>query len=94
MPALTRRRYTERQDCWHVYYGDVHVGTIAVRAGIPFDEDPWEWSVGFYPGSRPHSQVPTTMMGCPCGARFDCHDPAGSYEHRRHIHAAERLMRV
>jgi hypothetical protein len=29
MPALTRRRYPERQDCWHVYYGDVHVGTIA-----------------------------------------------------------------
>jgi hypothetical protein len=24
MPALTRRRYPERQDCWHVYYGDVH----------------------------------------------------------------------
>jgi hypothetical protein len=53
MPALTRRRYIERQDCWHVYCGDMHVGTIAVRVGIPFDEDPWEWSVGFYPGSRP-----------------------------------------
>src|SRR4051794_38069738 len=26
MPALT-------QDCWHVYYGDVHVGTIARRVG-------------------------------------------------------------
>jgi len=22
MLALTRRRYPERQDCWHVYYGD------------------------------------------------------------------------
>ena len=31
MPALTRRRYPERQDCWHVYYGDVHAGTIAIR---------------------------------------------------------------
>ena len=29
MPALTRRRYPERQDCRHVYYGDVQVGTIA-----------------------------------------------------------------
>jgi hypothetical protein len=28
MPALTRRRYLERLDCWHVYYGDVHAGTI------------------------------------------------------------------
>jgi hypothetical protein len=41
MPQLTRRRYPERPDCWHVYYGDVHVGTIAVRTGIPPGEDPW-----------------------------------------------------
>jgi hypothetical protein len=53
MPALTHRRYPERQDCWHVYYGDVHAGTIAIRVGCPHDEDPWEWSCGFYPGSRP-----------------------------------------
>jgi len=52
MPALTRRRYPERQDCWHVYYGDVHVGTIAARTGNPHDTDQWEWSCGFYPGSR------------------------------------------
>jgi hypothetical protein len=146
MPALTRRRYPERPDCWHVYYDDVHVGTIAIRAGIPHDEDPWGWSVGFYPGTEPHqdsdgtaatfdlaradfeaawndllptlteadfdrwrdqrdwterkyamwergekfpSQIPTTMMGCPCGARFDSHDPAGSYVHRGHIYAAQ-----
>jgi hypothetical protein len=24
-----------------------------MRVGIPHDEDPWEWSVGFYPGSHP-----------------------------------------
>jgi hypothetical protein len=53
MSALTRRRYPERQDCWHVCYGDVHVGTIAIRTGIPHDEDPWGWTCGFYPGSRP-----------------------------------------
>jgi hypothetical protein len=53
MPELTRRRYPERPDCWHVYYGDVHAGTIAKRVGIPFDEDPWGWSCGFYPGSHP-----------------------------------------
>ena len=39
MPELTRRRYRERQDCWHVYHGDVHVGTIARRVGIP--HAPW-----------------------------------------------------
>jgi hypothetical protein len=53
MPTLTRRRYPERPDCWHVYYGDVRVGTIARRVGNPFDTDPWEWSCGFYPGSHP-----------------------------------------
>jgi hypothetical protein len=39
MPALTRRRYPDRLDCWHVYYGDVHVGTIARRIGCPADVD-------------------------------------------------------
>jgi hypothetical protein len=53
MPALTRRRYPERQDCWHIYFADVHVGTIAIRTGNPHDTVPWEWRCGFYPGSRP-----------------------------------------
>jgi hypothetical protein len=54
MPELTRRRYPEAaEECWHVYYGDVHAGTIAIRTGIPHDEDPWEWLCGFYPGSHP-----------------------------------------
>jgi hypothetical protein len=37
MPMLTRRRYPERPDYWHIYYGDVCVGTIAKRVGNPFD---------------------------------------------------------
>ncbi len=49
MPALTCRRYPERQDCWHVYCGDVNVGTIAIRVGNPHVTDAWEWSCGFYP---------------------------------------------
>jgi hypothetical protein len=54
MPELTRRRSEHhRQECWHIYYGDVHVGTIAERVGNPHDTDPWEWSCGFYPGSHP-----------------------------------------
>jgi hypothetical protein len=146
MPELTRRRYPERHECWHVYYGDVQVGTIARRAGVPFDADQWEWSCGFYPGSDPGeyligtaatfdearadfdvawrifsarrteadykarrddrdwharkramweagellpSQKPNTMMRCPCGDRFDSHDPAGSYVHRQHIYEAQ-----
>ena len=56
MPVLGRRRYKERLDCWHIYFGDVHVGTIARRAGIPHDKDPWGWTCGFYPGSNPDDQ--------------------------------------
>jgi hypothetical protein len=54
MPELTRRRYFEaREECWHIYYGDVHAGTIAKRSSNPHDTDPWEWACGFYPGSHP-----------------------------------------
>lgn len=54
MPDLTRRRSTDaREECWHIFYGDVHAGTIAIRSGIPHDQDPWGWSCGFYPGSSP-----------------------------------------
>jgi hypothetical protein len=35
MPALSRRRSANRPDCWHIYYGDVQAGTIAMRAGNP-----------------------------------------------------------
>jgi hypothetical protein len=28
-------------------------GTIEIRSGIPFQEYPWGWSCGFYPGSHP-----------------------------------------
>jgi hypothetical protein len=53
MPALTRRRYPKRHECWHVYNGDVHIGTIARRAGVPVDVDQWGWDCGFSPGSHP-----------------------------------------
>jgi hypothetical protein len=54
MPALTRRRSPEdRQECWLIYYGDVHAGTIMERTGNPHDTEPWEWRCGFYPGG-PH----------------------------------------
>jgi hypothetical protein len=54
MPELTRRCAPDAPDeCWHIYYGDVRVGMIAIRTGIPPGEDPWGWSCGFYPGSHP-----------------------------------------
>jgi hypothetical protein len=53
MAVLTRRKYPERVDCWHIYYGDVCVGTIARRTGCPVDVDQWEWGCGVYPGTEP-----------------------------------------
>ena len=54
MPVLTRRRTPDaRQESWQVYYGDVRVGTIAMRSGNPTDTYSWGWRCGFYPGSHP-----------------------------------------
>jgi hypothetical protein len=56
--ALTRRRSSDaREECWHVYYGDVHVRTIAIRTGSPHS---WECCCGFYPASRPALPSPST----------------------------------
>jgi hypothetical protein len=52
MLALTRRRSPDRPDCWHIFHGDIHVGTIAARAGVPVDVDQWGWQCGFYPPSH------------------------------------------
>jgi len=52
-PTLSAGDFADRQDCWHIYYGDVRAGTIAMRVGNPHNTDQWEWSCGFYPGSRP-----------------------------------------
>jgi hypothetical protein len=41
-----------KSDCWHIYFGDVHVGTIARRSGAPVDVDQWGWRCGFYPPSH------------------------------------------
>jgi hypothetical protein len=38
---------------WHVYYGDVRVGSVGERPGVPVDVDQWQWSCGFYPGLHP-----------------------------------------
>jgi hypothetical protein len=54
MPTLTRRRSSDaREESCKIFYGDVRVGTIAKRTGIPRDQAPWGWSCGFYPGSHP-----------------------------------------
>jgi hypothetical protein len=54
MTELTRRRdrCSRHRNAWHVYFGDVRVGSISQHAGVG-GADLWEWSCGFYPGSRP-----------------------------------------
>jgi hypothetical protein len=57
MPALTRHRSADhREECWNIYYGGVHDGTISERVGNQHDTYPWEWNCGFYPGSNPGEQ--------------------------------------
>jgi hypothetical protein len=54
MPALTRRRDRNLpQECWRVYFGDVHAGTISECVGNPGTAPRWQWRCGFYPCSRP-----------------------------------------
>jgi hypothetical protein len=36
-----------------VCFGDVKVGSIAIRSGNPDGTDLWKWHCGFYPGSNP-----------------------------------------
>jgi hypothetical protein len=56
MHALTRRRDREAHaESWHVYYGDVRVGTIGMRAGVPVDAD--QWALRLLSG---HGQSPTS----------------------------------
>jgi hypothetical protein len=48
MTELTRRRMKDSKvDVWHVFYGDVQVGTIGMRSGVPNDVDQWGWTCGF-----------------------------------------------
>jgi hypothetical protein len=76
-PTLTRLRSADqRHKCWHIYYGDVHVGTIAERVGNPHDTDPWEWNCGFYPGSHPgEHQSDTTATFDDARADFETRVP-------------------
>jgi hypothetical protein len=47
MPARTRRREKDRQqESWQVFYGDVQVGWIGERAGVPKGVEQWGWSAG------------------------------------------------
>ena len=64
MPTLTRRRSDNPHHVtWHVYFDDVHIGSIGERAGVPIDVDQWKWSCGFYPGLHPGQHRSGTASG-------------------------------
>jgi hypothetical protein len=49
LTSLTRRPDNDpHRQGWFVYYGDVRVGHIGIRAGVPVDVDQW-----VYPGCDP-----------------------------------------
>ena len=51
---LTRRPDPTHPDCWQIFCGDVHVGTIAKKAaGGKAAIEWWHWRAGFYAGTRP-----------------------------------------
>ena len=53
---LARRRDPHRSDCWLIYFGDVHVGSIGRAVGAPGAAQRWVWSCGCYPGCEPGEQ--------------------------------------
>ncbi|MCA1379426.1 hypothetical protein I6F34_01150 [Bradyrhizobium sp. BRP05] len=62
MTELTRRPDGDphRDGGWFVYYGDVRVGHIGKRAGVPTHAPQWGWNCGFYPGCDPGQQASGT----------------------------------
>jgi hypothetical protein len=57
MTTLTRRRnHDPHREGWRIFFGDVQVGTITKRGGVPIDVDQWEWRCGFFPGTEPWQQ--------------------------------------
>jgi hypothetical protein len=53
MLDLTRRRERDRhQESWQVFYGNVQVGWIGERAGVPKGVERWGWFCGFFPLSH------------------------------------------
>ena len=51
---ITRRCAPHRSDCWLIYFGDVHVGSVGRAVGTGAAQR-WVWFCGFYPGSNPAS---------------------------------------
>lgn len=55
MTQLTRKPDDDkhRPGGWFVYWGDVRVGHIGPRSGVPVHGQQWGWNCGFTPGCDP-----------------------------------------
>lgn len=51
MPTLTRRRDKDPES-WRIFYGDIEIGWVGERAGVPVDVEQWGWHCGFFPLSH------------------------------------------
>jgi len=93
MPALTRRRNDDpHREGWRVFYGDIQVGAIGRRAGIPVHADQWAWQCGFYPGLDPGQHQNGTAKSFELGRvafeeawqKLLPKIPAGAFDEYRH----------
>ena len=80
-PELTRRRNLP-EECWRIFYGDVHAGTIAQCVGNPGAAPRWQWRCGFYPGSRPGE--------CTNGTAADFEEARADFEAAWRVFLAKR----
>jgi hypothetical protein len=83
MPQLTRRPDNDpHREGWFVYFGDVRIGHIGRRTGVPTHAPQWGWTCGFYPGCDPGQQTHGT------GETFE--DARAEFEKAWHKLAATR----
>jgi hypothetical protein len=91
---LTRRRSKDNhhRETRHIYFGDVHVGSIGERVGIPVGVDRWGWLCGLYPGFDPgqhrHGTAPT-FAEARAAFEADWHAlvPEGAFDENRYSSA-------
>ncbi|WP_213291117.1 hypothetical protein [Bradyrhizobium sp. sGM-13] len=90
MIELIRRRDPHGPDRWKIYFGDVCIGDIRPRAGVPTTVDQLEWYCGF---------VPPAHRGVDAGGTaIDLHDVRQKFEaawrNLRTAFTGRRLCRV
>ena len=60
MTELTRRRLDTAFESWAIFHGDVRIGSISARSGVPKHVNQWQWACGFFPGCGPREMTSGT----------------------------------